>query len=128
LRCWPGRFVMDVNRWRGESIFLYRDPIDLRKGIDGLSAIVATELGRHPADRCLYAFTNRGRDKVKLLVWHLNGFWVLYKRLDRQRFQWPDWFEGQSVTLSAEQLDQLLDGFNLNGMRPHRPISYAHAA
>lgn len=118
---------MDASRWRGECIYLYRDPVDFRKSIDGLSAIVASDLGRNPADRCLYAFTNRGRDKVKLLVWHLNGFWLLYKRLDRQRFQWPDWFETDTITLSAKQLDQLLDGFNLNGMRPHRRITHAHA-
>lgn len=124
---WLGRCKMDGERWRGEQVFLYRDAVDFRKSIDGLSAIVGAELGRNPTDRCLYVFTNRGRDKIKLLIWHLNGYWLLYKKLDKQRFKWPDWFDGQAMTLSAEQLDYLLDGYDLNGMRPHRPIEYAHA-
>ena len=50
----------------------------------------------------------------------------LNKRLDKQRFHWPDWFSEESLCLSIEQLDQSLDGYNLNGMRPHRTISTAH--
>lgn len=117
---------MDVKRWLPERVWIYRKPVDMRKSIDGLCAIVAMELGRNPADRSVYVFCNRARDKVKLLIWHRNGFWLLYKRLDRQRFYWPDWFNDEALTLSVEQLDQLLDGYNLNGMRPHRPISLAH--
>ena len=117
---------MDVSRWRGERIFVYRHPVDMRKAIDGLSTLVATELGRNPADRCLYVFTNRGRDKIKLLIWHLNGYWLLYKRVEKQRFKWPDWFEGEVMTLTQGQLDYLLDGYDLNGMRPHKAVSFGH--
>jgi len=118
---------MDASRWSTERVFLYRHPVDMRKGAAGLCALVVLELGRNPADRSLYAFTNRGRDKLKLLVWHLNGYWVLYKRLEKQRFSWPDWFEGESLELSQAQLDYLLDGYNLNGMRPHKSVSFARA-
>lgn len=118
---------MDVERWRGERIYLYRHPVDMRRQIDGLAGIVATELGRNPADRCIYVFLNKGRDKIKLLIWHLNGYWLLYKRLQRQRFQWPDWFSGSTLVLSDEQLDYLLDGYNLNAMRPHNCLHFAHA-
>jgi len=59
------------DRWRGDRIFLYRYPVDMRRQIDGLSALVATEFGRNPADRCVYVFINKGGDKLKLLVWHL---------------------------------------------------------
>jgi transposase len=117
---------MMPERWRPERVFVYRHPVDMRKQIDGLAALVATELGQDPADRSLYVFTNRGRDKIKLLIWHLNGYWLLYKRVEKQRFQWPDWFEGDSLTLTHEQLEYLLDGYNLNGMRPHRTLSFAH--
>lgn len=74
----------------------------MRKSIYGLSVLVAMELDRDPADRALYVFTNKGRDKIKLLIWHINGYWCLYKKLD-----------------------YLLDGYNLNGMRPHRKLVYA---
>jgi len=79
------------------------------------------------ADRCLYVFVNRGRDKLKLLIWHINGYWLLYKRLERQRFQWPDWFVDDSLELTEEQLDYLLDGYNLNGMRPHKTLICEHS-
>ena len=84
---------MDAERWHGERVYLYRHPVDMRKSIDGLCALIDSELNRNPMDRCLYAFLNRGRDKIKLLIWHRNGYWLLYKRLEKQRFSWPDWFE-----------------------------------
>lgn len=118
---------MDVSRWYGERVFVYRHPVDMRRSIDGLAALVELELGRNPMDRSLYVFTNRSRDRIKLLIWHLNGYWILYKRLEKQRFKWPDWFEGDSLSLSQAQLDYLLDGYDLNGMRPHRAVSYAAA-
>lgn len=107
-------------------MFLYRDPVDMRKGAAGLSALVSLELGRNPADNSLYVFTNRSRNKIKLLVWHRNGYWVLYKSLEKQRFHWPDWFDGDCITLDHQQLDQLIDGYNLNGMRPHKKVAFAH--
>jgi transposase len=74
----------------------------------------------------MYVFCNRGRDKLKLLIWHLNGYWLLYKRVEKQRFQWPDWFDSDTLTLTHEQLDYLLDGYNLNGMRAHKALSFTH--
>ena len=119
---------MNHERWIPEQIFVYQHPVDMRKQIDGLAIIVTTQLGRDPADRSLYLFSNRGRNKLKMLIWHRNGYWLLYKRLEKQRFHWPDWFSDESVTLTQEQLDQLLDGFNLNGIRPHRSLSFTHFA
>lgn len=117
---------MSDDRWLGHEVFIYRHPVDMRKSINGLSVLIAMELGGNPADRAPYVFTNKGRDKIKLLIWRLNGYWCLYKKLDKQRFQWPDWFESASVlSLSQKQLDYLLDGYNLNGMRPHRTLTYA---
>ena len=100
----------------------------MRKQIHGLAAIVSTHLDRDPADESLYVFINKGRDKIKLLIWHRNGFWLLYKRLEKQRFHWPDWFEHDALSLTHEQLDQLLDGYNLNGMRPHHSLTFKHTA
>ncbi len=116
-----------TERWTGQRVFLYRHPVDMRKQIDSLAALVAHEFDRNPADRCLYVFTNKGRDKIKLLIWHLNGYWLLYKRLNKQRFSWPDWFESNTLCLTQQQLDYLLDGFNMNAMRPHRELHFAHA-
>ena len=105
---------------------MYRYPVDMRKQILGLSNIVTEQLGRDPGDECLYVFVNKARDKIKLLIWHRNGFWLLYKRLEKQRFHWPDWFDNDALCLTHEQLDQLIDGYNLNAMRPHRALTFAH--
>jgi len=114
-------------RWHPERVFVYRHPVDMRKQILGLSNIVSMQLGRDPGDESMYVFVNKGRDKIKLLIWHRNGFWLLYKRLEKQRFHWPDWFESDVLSFTQEQLDHLLDGFNLNGMRAHRVLSFNHS-
>ena len=118
---------MDASRWCAGQVLLYREPVDMRKSIDGLSVLVVDALGRDPMDCSVYVFVNKARDKMKLLVWHRNGFWLLYKRLVRQRFKWPDWFSDEALELSHEQLDYLLDGYNLNGMRPHHAITIGRA-
>ena len=108
-------------------MYLYRYPVDMRKGAAGLSALVMLELGCDPMDNSVYVFCNRSRNKIKLLVWHLNGYWVLYKSIEKQRFHWPDWFDNDTLTLDQEQLDYLIDGYNLNGMRPHKVLSFSRA-
>jgi len=118
---------MDASRWSADRVYLYRHPVDMRKGAAGLSALVTLELGCDPTDNSVYVFCNRARNKIKLLVWHLNGYWVLYKSIEKQRFQWPDWFDNDTLTLDQEQLDYLIDGYNLNGMRPHKVLSFSRA-
>lgn len=119
--------MAEHDRWQGQRIYLYRYPVDMRKQIDALAEIVAIEFGRNPADRCMYVFSNKGRDKIKLLIWHLNGYWLMYKRTERQRFHWPDWFDENTLVLSQQELEHLLDGYNMNAMRPHNTLTFAHA-
>lgn len=69
-------------RWAPERVFVYRHPVDMRKQIDSLSALVAAELGRDPADRSAYLFVSRCKRRVKVLIWHLNGYWLLYNHRD----------------------------------------------
>ena len=118
---------MKPERFHSERIYVYRDPVNMRKSINGLSALVLTELDMDPLDGSLFVFINKRRDKVKLLLWQVNGYWLLYKKLERQRFKWPDWFAGSSLVLTMEQLDYLLDGYDLNGMRPHQAVRFVHA-
>jgi transposase len=116
---------MDASRWTAKQVYLYRDPVDMRKGAAGLAALVSLELGRNPADNSLYVFINRSRNKIKLLIWHLNGYWVLYKSVEKQRFHWPDWFSDDCMSMDHQQLDYLIDGYNLNGMQPHKKVVFA---
>jgi len=118
---------MNCARWQPQQVFIYRHPVVTRKQIQGLANIVSSHLRRDPGDESLYIVTNKGRDKIELLIWHRNGFWLLYKRLEEQRFHWPDWIEHDTLTLTHAQLDQLLDGYNLNCMRLYRNLQFTHA-
>jgi len=115
---------MNLGRWSRANIYLYRRAIDMRKAIDGLAALIEREMTLNPFEAALFVFTNKKRVKVKCLVYERNGFWLLYKKLARQRFHWPDWFSSDTLTLTEVQLSQLLDGFNLNGMRPHQTVYF----
>jgi transposase len=105
------------------EVLLCRDPVDFRKAINGLSILVEQELGLDLFTPRLYAFTNRKRDRVKLLYWERNGFALWLKRLEKDRFPWPE--EGDEVvSLSGRELNWLLDGIDLFRIKPHEEISY----
>ncbi len=107
------------------EVFLCRDPIDFRKGVAGLSAMVEQEFRGNVFGEALYAFTNRRRDRMKILYWDRNGFCLWIKRLESDRFHWPDIKSpGDTVSLSAEQLRWLLDGYDLWKQKPHQKLSY----
>ena len=105
------------------EIYLYRDPVDFRKQMHGLAAIVEQELDRNPFTGALYLFINRQHNKIKCLMWEDNGFVLYYKALAEEKFHWPK--EQESViSLSGEQINWLLDGYNLSAMQGHRSLSY----
>tara|TARA_R110000751_G_scaffold21133_1_gene61081 strand:- start:315 stop:512 length:198 start_codon:yes stop_codon:yes gene_type:complete len=61
---------------------------------------------------------------VKLLFWERNGFVVWYKRLERDRFKWPTHLNGEAVTLTGQELNWLLDGYDLKAMKPHKALYF----
>ncbi|MFC4102075.1 IS66 family insertion sequence element accessory protein TnpB [Paenibacillus xanthanilyticus] len=87
-----------------------------RKSIDGLDALVQTSFGLDPFPPCLFVFCNRQRNKLKILCWEHNGFWVFYRRIERGTFQWPSSNETTlSISSRCEKIhpDQLeLNLFN----------------
>jgi|TARA_Y100001951_G_C11251075_1_gene246412 transposase len=107
----------------GLRVYLCREPVDMRKQIDGLALLVQEAMALDPFAAAVFVFGNRQRDKVKLLYWERNGFVVWYKRLERERFQWPKRLEGDTVTLSGQELNWLLDGYDLDAMTPHQTLS-----
>ena len=105
------------------EVYLYRQPIDFRKSHRGLSAIVECELGHNPFGGCLYAFTNKRRNKIKCLFWEDNGFVLYYKSLAEEKFKWPKGNE-ETLTLTGQQLNWLLDGFDISTMKGHKKLQY----
>lgn len=72
-----------------DRVYLACGPTDLRKSIDGLAVLVKEAFELDPFAPNLFVFCNRQRDKLKILYWDHNGFWLYYRRLEQGRFQWP---------------------------------------
>lgn len=84
----------------------------MRKSFNGLVAATRQVLGQDPASGHLFAFCNRRRTLIKLLLWDGTGFWVFAKRLERGTFAWPKQPKGgEKLKLSSEELAALLGGF-----------------
>ncbi len=106
------------------QVYLYSGPVDMRKSIDGLAAIVEQELELSPMTEVLFVFCNRGRDKIKLLYWERNGFVLWYKRLEKQRFIWPKHDGDDAIQVDGYQLNLLLDGLDIFNNKPHKALFY----
>ena len=104
------------------KVYLYAEPVDMRKSIDGLSTLVEQEMALSPSMAALFVFCNRGRDKIKLLCWDRNGFIVWYKRLEKQRFRWPK--NGETLSLTGQELNWLLDGFDIFNNQAHSQVFF----
>jgi transposase len=109
-----------------EQVCLAPGATDLRKSIDGLSALVSAVFELDPFSDQWFVFCNRQRDKLKILRWDHNGFWLYYRRLERGRFKWPVQ-TGPALSISRRQLQWLLDGLTIDQQQAHRPV-YARVA
>jgi transposase len=107
------------------AVYLCRDVVDFRKGINGLSILVEEALLKDPFSEQLYVFCNRRRDRVKILYWERSGFCLWQKRLEKARFKWPRQLDSKVITLSGQQLNWLLDGYDVSAMRPHARLYYS---
>ncbi len=99
-------------------IFVAVGATDLRKSFDTLSVLVKDVLRQDPFSGHLFAFFNRRKDRVKLLVWDRSGFWLFYKRLEEGTFSIPG--TGPSAELSVRDLLLVLEGIELRGVRQRR--------
>ena len=86
----------------------------MRKGFDGLSGLVVSGMKRDPLSGDVYLFINRRRDRMKLLIWDRTGYWILYKRLEKGRFQLAGNHSSPSgIPLSYESIIMLLEGVDI---------------
>ena len=109
-----------------ERVYLYNQPIDMRKSINGLSYIVNDLPGHTLQDGSLTLFYNRTRDKVKLLYWDKNGFVLLYKRLEKGKFKIVKYDEEtQTAVLDSKQLSWLLAGLEYDLMNQNKSLDYS---
>ena len=110
----------------GESrIYVYRPAVDFRLSINGLSVLVQDVLQLDLMARHWFVFTNRHRNRVKILYWQHNVFCLWLKRLEQERFVWPK-TDADVLELSAQQLQWLLEGYNINILKPHAALNVSY--
>ena len=110
----------------GAKIYFCSQPVDLRRGFDGLSGMVAAVFAMNVLDGHLFLFVNRKRDRIKALWWEPGGLVVWYKRFEQGTFEMPRVSAGQAhATIDATQLAMLLGGVPFE--RLQRRKRYARA-
>ena len=105
------------------EVLICAEPVDFRKAINGLSMMVEQELALDPFAPRIFAFTNRKRDRIKLLYWDRTGFALWLKRLEKARFPWPEPGEA-TLTMTGRELNWLLAGIDWFRLKPHASLSY----
>ena len=105
-----------------DRVFIACGYTDLRKGIDGLAAMVQQEFELDPFTNTLFLFCGRRRDRIKGLYWEQDGFILLYKRLERGVYQWPR-NEREVRQLTPQQYRWLMEGLKVEQPKAHRPVT-----
>lgn len=105
------------------GVYLALVATDLRKSIDGLSILVQESFKLDPFSISLFVFCNRKKDKIKILQWDNNGFWLYYKRLEKGTFQWPEKADSNTILIHDRQFRWLLDGLSINQRGAHRVVN-----
>ena len=105
-------------------VYLCVTPVDMRKSINGLSILVEQALGLDFSDPAMFVFMGKRPDRIKLLYWEKNGFCLWYKRLEEGKFCWPRLSDDatKTVMMTGEELNWLLDGFDVWRHPPHRKM------
>jgi transposase len=94
----------------GKRVFLACGDTDMRKQINGLVAMVQGSFNLDPFDDAVFVFCNRNRNRIKILEWDSDGFWLYFKRLEKGHFRWVKPGEQATMNLSGEELGILLGG------------------
>lgn len=103
----------------GLKVFVALAACDMRKGCNGLYALVTERLQEDPKQGAIFVFTNRLRTRLKILFWDGTGLWVCTKRLEQGTFSWPKSVEAKAtkLRLTPEALSLLTDGVDLRGAK-----------
>jgi transposase len=110
------------------QVFLHRAPVDMRKGRKGLSVLAREAMRVGVFSGALFIFVGKRFDTVKVLYWEKNGFAVWHKVIEsKERFYWPRLLEEDVITLSVEQLNWLLDSYDV-WTQPHKMLRLLHVS
>ena len=105
------------------KVYLCTVPCDMRRSFDGLSLLAEHVVQCNPLSGHLFVYCNRRTDRLKILYWDHNGFWLYYRRLERGHFRWPSAGSGQTLSITRRQLGWMLDGLALQQSQAHSPVT-----
>ncbi|MCL4066596.1 IS66 family insertion sequence element accessory protein TnpB [Pseudomonas sp. GX19020] len=108
-----------------EKIYLWTQPIDFRKGIDGLQSLVVSQFGLKPFSGAIFIFRSRRADRLKMVFWDGSGVVLVLKRLEDRPFTWPT-PTGDALIISNSQFSALFEGIDWRQVFPrltHTPTS-----
>lgn len=106
-------------------IHIYTVPVDMRKQINGLVNMLVESFGQNPQQNGLFVFSDRQRKKLKILFWDKNGFVLYYKRLEKSKFQYSKYLQGDRLIIHAQQLKALLMGLDFHLLGHYSVESYS---
>ena len=96
-----------------KPVYLYCGHTDMRKSINGLMLLVKSGFEMDPCSSAIFVFCNRARDRIKILEWDTDGFWLYFKRLERGHFRWPKVGTDNTMALTGEELAVLIGSAKL---------------
>jgi len=99
------------------KLYLAMTPVDMRKAVNGLSALVSTALCQDPQSGHLFIFYNRSRNKIKCLLWDKNGFVLYYKRLEKGKFKLPRFASAECAIMTSTEFQWLLAGLDFTALQ-----------
>ncbi len=105
-----------------DHIYISSSNVDMRKSIDGLSSIVEQHFKLSPFDNAMFVFHNRNCDKIKILYWDMNGFCLLYKRIEQGKFRFPRGISEDKYTVTPQELEWLLCGLQIEEIRNYETL------
>ena len=114
--------TVDLNKVR---IFIRPGTTDLRKAVNGLAVLVEQEMSGEPFSGNVYLFCNKDRKLIKAVWWDNTGFWLIQKRLEKEKYPWPETIEAVKE-LNREELSMLLKGINI--FKTHKTLYYKNVS
>ena len=107
---------------RPSEIYISTANVDMRKSIDGLASVVQQQFRLDPVSDAMFVFHNRHCDKIKILYWDKDGFCLLYKRIERGKFRFPQQLKGDTYSVSEDELYWLLHGLHIEEIKHYESL------
>ena len=112
----------------GSRIYLALRPVDMRKGRNALAALAQEVMKVDPFGGALFVYVSRRFNALKIIYWNRNGFALWSKSIEgAEKYHWPRMLQEEVVSLTTEQLNWLLDGYDI-WTQPHRMLKFQHVS